>query len=81
MQSDAETEYERVRTKYAPARAYELVIVALAIGILGVATIYDQIAPADAGIVIIVAIVMDAIWEFTKLRLRRNARDFAESTR
>jgi hypothetical protein len=76
VQPDADTEYERVRTNHVPARPRDLVIFALVIGVLCVASIYHQIDWAF----MLGGIVAFAAWEFTKFRLRRNARDFARGT-
>jgi hypothetical protein len=73
VQPEADAEHERVRTKYAPARPRDLVVFGLAIGFLCVASIYHEIEWAFT-LGIIVAL---AAWEFTKFRLRRNARDYA----
>jgi len=74
---DAKAEYERIRTKYAPARPRDVVIFAIVIGLLGAASIFRQIDwPFMLG-----GIIGFMAWEFTKLRLRRNARDFAQASR
>ena len=77
MTTDAEAEYERVRTKYAPARPRDLVFFALVIGALCAASILHRIdwAFALGGIIWFIA------WEFTKFRLRRNASEFARGPR
>jgi predicted PurR-regulated permease PerM len=75
--TDAKAEYERIRTTYAPARPRDLVIIALVIGLLCVASILSPYRLAF----IFGGIAAFAVWEFTKFRLRRNARDFAESPR
>ena len=74
---DADAEYERVRTRYAPARPRDLVFWALAIGVLCVASIFRQIDWAFA----LGGIVGFAAWEFIKFRLRRNARNSAQAAR
>lgn len=77
MTIDANAEYERIRTKYAPARPRDLVLFAVVIGVLGVASILRQIDwPFMFG-----GIVGFVAWEFTKLRLRRNALHFAQASR
>jgi hypothetical protein len=73
----AADEYERVREKYAPARWRDIAIYALLSVALGIATLFRHVdwyfwAGTVSGAI---------VWEFTKLRLRRNARDFAEASR
>jgi len=77
MTVEAETEYERVRRKYAPARPRDLAVFALVMISLVVASIFGE---ADWAFVVGGAIGF-AFWEFTKFRLRRNAREFAYGSR
>lgn len=67
---------KRIRTKYAPARPRDLLIFTVVTGLLCVASIFSQIdwPPLLGGVISLVT------WEVTKLRLRRNARDFAQSS-
>jgi hypothetical protein len=74
--SDAEAEYERVRIKYAPPRPRDLAFYALVIGLLVAASLFLNVDWAF----VLGGIVGLVTWEFTKLRLRRNARDFAQHT-
>lgn len=72
--TDAEAECQRVRTRYPPARPRDLVVFALVIGALSVASILHQIdwAFTLGGMIWFVA------WELTRFRLPRNAREFAQ---
>lgn len=74
--SNAAAELERVNAKYAPARLLHIVIYLLGFAALGVMSQFLEVdwfawtaAVASAG-----------GWEFTKFRLRRNAREFAAAS-
>ncbi|HET7689767.1 MAG TPA: hypothetical protein VFK41_05295 [Nocardioidaceae bacterium] len=74
MTSDAGAEYERIKAKYAPARPRDLALFALVIGLLVAANLFLNVDWAF----VLGGIIGLAVWEFTKFRLRRNARDFAQ---
>ena len=76
MTSDAQAEYERIKIKYAPARLRDLAFFALVIGLLVAANLVFDVDWAF----VLGGIAGLAFWEFTKFRLRRNARDFAQHT-
>jgi hypothetical protein len=75
--ADAEAECARVHATYPPARARELLVFTIAIGILCVASVFLEVDWAFA----LGGVVGFAAWELTKLRLRRNARDLAQRSR
>jgi len=77
MTTEADAEYERIRRKYAPVGPRELMVLAIVASVLVVASLVGLFDwPFILG-----GIIGVAAWEFTKLRLRRNARDFAETWR
>ena len=74
---DPSAEYERVSEKYAPLRAADLALYVLGLAILVVASLFREVVWF-----FFVGLVSAAVtWELTKVRLRRNARHFADAGR
>jgi len=72
----AAAEYERVREKYAPIRRRDIALYVVASVALGIASVFRQV-----DWFLWVGLLTGVVgWEITKLRLRRNARDFAAAS-
>lgn len=76
VMSSREAELERVLEKYPPMRGSDLCIFALATAALFVASLYSEVGWYFFFGILAAMLV----WEFTKLRMRRNAREFARPT-
>lgn len=73
---DPVEELARVQTKYAPMRRSDIALYAAATVLLGIISLSRRVD----WYFFLGALVAAAAWELTKYRLRRNARQFADSS-
>ncbi|WP_148046653.1 hypothetical protein [Nocardioides pocheonensis] len=73
MPIDSSEERRRIENKYAPAGPRDLIVIAVVAGAVLLASVFRDVD----GWVFLGMLTAFAGWEITKLRLRRNARDFS----
>ncbi|NUR06811.1 MAG: hypothetical protein HOQ22_08355 [Nocardioidaceae bacterium] len=75
MSIDPEAEYARIRTTYARARRRDVLVLVLLFAGFAVASLVHRLDWSFA----LGTLAAFVAWELTKLKVRRNARDFARS--